>query len=83
MWLTGKGNGADDTLLHTPAHLMRIIINTPLRGRYPGYAAQFLPAIEDALEANDLATARRYTSLLAGSLNAAAADAARACGCGP
>ena len=52
-------------------------------GRYTCYAAQFLPAIEDALEANDLATARRYTSLLAGSLNAAAADAARACGCGP
>jgi N-acetylated-alpha-linked acidic dipeptidase len=52
-------------------------------GRYTGYAAQFLPAIEDALKANDLATARRYTGLFTGSLNAAAADAARACDCGP
>src|SRR4029453_12936717 len=35
MRLTGKGNGADDTLLHTPTHLMRIVLNAPLRGRYP------------------------------------------------
>src|SRR5262249_43796678 len=35
MRLTGKRNSTDDTLLHTPAHLMRIVINAPLRGRYP------------------------------------------------
>src|SRR5262245_57412694 len=35
MWLTGKSNSADDSLLHPPTHLMRIVINASLRGRYP------------------------------------------------
>src|SRR5712691_721564 len=33
--LTGKRNGTHDTLLHTPAHLMRIVVNAPLRSRDP------------------------------------------------
>src|SRR4029453_5203441 len=42
---TGNSNGADDTLLHAPAHLMRIVLNAPLRGRY----ADLLQGVDGSL----------------------------------
>jgi N-acetylated-alpha-linked acidic dipeptidase len=47
-------------------------------GRLTGYAAQFLPALEDALTAGDAATATRYRDLILDSLQRATRLASRA-----
>lgn len=44
-------------------------------GLYTGYAAQFLPALETAIENGDIATARQYRDLLVRSLEQATVDA--------
>jgi N-acetylated-alpha-linked acidic dipeptidase len=46
-------------------------------GRLTGYAAQFLPALEDAIKAGDAATAARYRDLVLDSLERAAELAGR------
>jgi N-acetylated-alpha-linked acidic dipeptidase len=46
-------------------------------GRLTGYAAQFLPALEDAIKAGDAATANRYRDLVLDSLERATALASR------
>lgn len=46
-------------------------------GNYTGYAAQFLPGLEDAVKAGDAATATKYRDLLLDSLRAATRDAQR------
>ncbi|MQA88318.1 MAG: M28 family peptidase [Streptosporangiales bacterium] len=46
-------------------------------GLYTGYAVQFLPALETAIEDGDFVTAREYRDLLVDSLRRAARDAGR------